>query len=128
MIKTELSPIIVKPYSADKYEVVEPYPFKLSIVESEIREGYTTDGASIPRLFWWIYPKCRPEYFTACVVHDWLCSRAMHAESIKAAYEIADKAFYEAMIKTGVNNKTAWIFFSYVKIRHKIKCFLKGWR
>lgn len=120
--------VIVKPYDKYKFEVVEDYSFKSSYNEGIVHKGYTTDGASIPRIFWSIYPPYKSEYFTACVVHDFLCSRALRASSIKEAYLKADKTFKEHLKELGVGRITVFLFFNYVKYFHKIKCFLKGWK
>lgn len=124
----ELKRIIVKPYSKWMYEVYEPYEINLTHAKDTIRKGYTTDGASIPRVFWWLYPPYKSEYMTAAVIHDWLCSRVMHAESRKLAYKEADLAFKEALELLNVSKFTIFCFYNYVDTYHKIKCFILGWK
>ena len=57
--------------------------------------GFASDGASVPRALWNIYPPFG-EYLEAAVVHDWYCVN--HAvDSVTAA-----KVFREAMAVCGV--------------------------
>lgn len=124
----EIKRILVKPFSKYKFEVAEDFKFDLNTCSGIIKKGYTTDGASIPRIFWSIYPPYKSEYFTACVIHDWLCSRAMHALSIKEAYKQADLALKEAMLTLGVSKLTTCTFYLWCKYYHVLKCFFKGYK
>lgn len=124
----ELKRVIVKPFDKDRFEVVEEYEFELNVTKGIIEKGYKTDGASIPRIFWSLYPPYKSEYFTACVIHDWLCSKAMHEKSIKNAYKLADLALKEAMLILGVSKFTTYIFYYWCKYYHILKCFLKGYK
>ena len=57
--------------------------------------GFASDGASVPRILWSIYPPFG-KYLEAAVVHDWFC--VQHSvDSITAA-----KVFREAMAVCGV--------------------------
>ncbi|EME3314770.1 DUF1353 domain-containing protein [Campylobacter jejuni] len=123
----ELKRVVIKPFDKDKFEVVENYKFDLNVTKGVIEQGYKTDGASIPRIFWSLYPPYKSEYFTACVIHDWLCSKAMHEKSIKNAYKLADLALKEAMLSLGVSRFTTYTFYYWCKYYHILKCFLKGY-
>ena len=65
--------------------------------------GFETDGASIPRVFWWLLPAWGRYSRPACV-HDYLCDlivqRKPHPEAPTAT--LADAIFYEAMTVTTV--------------------------
>ena len=67
--------------------------------------GFASDGASVPRIMWSIYPPfCK--YLEAAIVHDWFCvNRSI--SSVTAA-----KVFREAMAACGVSkwrrNKMYW--------------------
>lgn len=135
----DLNRVLVKPFNKDRFEVAEDYKFTIDIpiknlsvsreiISETIPKGYLTDGASIPRIFWSLYPPYRSEYFSACVIHDYLCSRAMHAESIKTAYKRADLVLYEAMKALGVNRLTCFIFWQWCDKWHFFKCLLKGYK
>ena len=124
----ELKRVVVKPFDKDRFEVVEKYEFELNVTKGIIEKGYKTDGASIPRIFWSLYPPYKSEYFTACVIHDWLCSKAMHEKSIKNAYKLADLALKEAMLSLGVSKLTTYTFYYWCKYYHILKCHLKGYK
>lgn len=125
----ELHRVIVKPYSKDRYEVFTEYEFKLdNSWLDKIHAGYKTDGASVPRVFWQLFPPFRPEYFTAAVIHDFLCSRALREPSIKEAYRKADLSLKEAMEILEVPKWKIFLFYHWCDKLHRIKCFLKGYK
>lgn len=74
----------------------QPFAF-LSYSKGEIvvPAGFDTDYASIPRIFWSIYPP-DGSYAPAAVVHDWLYW------SQDFTRDESDRVFYEAMTALGV--------------------------
>lgn len=62
----------------------------------EIPVGYITDGASVPRWFWWFSPPLSGRYARAAVVHDYGCDNSPHKQ------EHHDKMFMECMEADGV--------------------------
>jgi len=55
-----------------RFRLVEPYVFRhVDGNEIEIPRGYTTDFASVPRLFWWFIPP-HGHSAEASVAHDYL--------------------------------------------------------
>jgi len=67
--------------------------------------GFASDGASVPRFLWSIFPPFG-RYLEAAIVHDWFCVKHC-VDSITAA-----KVFREAMAVCGVpahrRNKMYW--------------------
>ena len=61
----------------------------------DIPEGYITDFASVPRVFWHIVPP-DGQYTQAAVVHDYLYDNEIYSK------EKADHIFYQAMGVLGV--------------------------
>lgn len=59
------------------YLVVDDYRYDSILLDRiiTVEAGYKTDFASVPRLFWRIFPPHGP-YVPATVVHDWLCDLA----------------------------------------------------
>jgi len=53
-------------------------------------QGFVTDLASIPRIFWWLLPPFG-KYGKAAVLHDWCYSQGIHTKLW------ADNIFMEAM-------------------------------
>lgn len=88
--------IVWEPNSSDQPEMVE------------VPEGFVTDLASIPRIFWQVL---RPEgkYTYAAVVHDWL-----YWEQGRSREE-ADRIFKIAMTDSGVDPKVVSTLYSAVR-------------
>ena len=66
-----------------------------------IPKGFISDGASVPRILWSIYPPFG-RYLEAAIVHDWYCVLGHKGES-PIDYKIAADVFREAMQACGVN-------------------------
>jgi hypothetical protein len=62
--------------------------------------GFYSDGASVPRIFWRIFPPFG-QYWRAALLHDYLYY------SNKFSRAKCDKYFYEAMRKCGVSRLKA---------------------
>ena len=106
--------VIVKPYSKDRFELVEELRYGLV----EVAVGFKTNGANVPRVFWSLFPPNSPEYLSAVVIHDYMCANVS-----EYGYEKADRYFYEAMIEIGVPKWKAKLFYFWVKWYHKFKVF-----
>lgn len=104
--------VIVKPFSKDKFEVAKDF----KCYGYTISEGFITNGADIPRIFWSIFPPNSPEYLSATVLHDYMCKH----RSI-FTYEEADEMFYRALIDIGVAKWKAKLFYTCCKYYHKFK-------
>ena len=63
--------------------------------------GFTTDFASIPRLFWTILPPAG-QYGKAAVIHDWLYFSGRDGEGDPVTRAYADGVFLRAMKELGV--------------------------
>ena len=63
--------------------------------------GFITDGASVPRLLWWLFPPVG-RYFLAAVVHDWLLENGM-------PWREANRKFKQALQEQAV---PVWVVFS----------------
>lgn len=117
----ELKRVIVKPYDKDRFEVVEEYEFELNIAKGIIEKGYKTDAASVPRIFWSFFPPFKSEYFSACVIHDYLCEKAKERKD----YKLADLALKEAMQKLQCSKFKCFVFYEACNAFHFLKCFRK---
>lgn len=62
-------------------------------------QGFVTDFASVPRIFWWIIPKWG-KYGNAAVIHDWL-----YCQQTEKNRAESDNILYEAM---GVLDVVPW--------------------
>ena len=76
-----------------------------------IQKDYATNGASIPRVFWWILSPFDPRYIEETTIHDNLCDRKQ--------YKRADAWFEQLLIDN--DEIAAWhrkVFISSVKGWH----------
>lgn len=75
-----------------------------------VPKGFISDGASVPRALWSIYPPFG-RYLEAAVVHDWYCVLGHKGES-PIDYKVAADVFKEAMQVCNVSwwrrNKMYW--------------------
>lgn len=85
--------------------------------------GFLTDGASVPRPFWWLLPPWG-DYGQAAVVHDILCETFTVYDAafmpVKINRERADKIFREAMKVAGVNWLTRQVMYYGVRLWAKL--------
>ena len=63
--------------------------------------GFVSDGASVPKVLWNIYPPFG-EYLEAAVIHDWFCVLG-HAGTSPIGSQEAAKLFLEIMEVMGVS-------------------------
>jgi hypothetical protein len=113
-------PIIPNPKKG-KWEVYSDYTYTTKAgMTIEVKKGFETDLASVPFLFRWFFPKCRVDYATASVVHDWLLEQGL-------GREYADIVFREILDKT-TDEETEEIFYTGVFIWSRMKRWLGGQR
>ncbi len=99
---------ILCPNNDNKYVNKSPFEYKDCIVP----EGYITNGANIPRIFWSIVPPFKPKYMHAVLIHDYLCD--------KEQYKKADEYFKELLFAAEYSFIT-YTMVMLVKIYHKLK-------
>lgn len=122
MNKADLKRVCVKPFGKNSFEVVSDYAFNLKSYKGVVPKGFKTDGASVPRIFWSIFPPYKSEYFSACVIHDYLCAMA----NSKKDYELADEVLKQALQSLGLSKFKIFIFYNSCYTFHILKCLLKG--
>jgi hypothetical protein len=103
-------------YGKDRhpYKLFEPLIYMTDEIpgmpEILVPAGYQSDFASVPRLFWRLFPPGGP-YRAAAVVHDWLCDvRPKACSHVQAA-----KVFREAMENLGVGKLTRTAMYNAVR-------------
>lgn len=119
---SDLKRVVVKPFEKDRFELIEDYAFSLPSLSGLIPKGFKSNGADIPRVFWSIYPPYRSEYFSATIIHDFLCDQAKSKED----YKVADLALKEAMKALGCSSFKTLVFYTACRIFHAVKVFLKS--
>lgn len=86
-----------------------------------VPKGYVTNGADVPRAFWFLFPPNKADYMPAVIIHDWLCDVAGINNDDKDTYRQADEAFKDTLIACGLRKATISILYNAVKMYHKIK-------
>ena len=74
----------------------------------EVPKGAFTDGASIPQVFWILYPPFVGKYRDSAVMHDYYCNVQSRG------WRDTHKAFYYAMRANGVDEIVAKTMYSAV--------------
>ena len=92
------APAIVEVKGSYDFRLVENFEYYITDEQGEkitVPKGFVTDFASVPRIFWNIFPPIG-RYTKACIIHDY-----MYDNAIKTKKE-ADLIFYQAMDVLGV--------------------------
>lgn len=79
--------------------------------------GFITDGASIPRLFWFLFSPIG-NHMKAAVLHDSMLQSKDLSYSERTAI---DKTFYQAMLKSGVMKWRAYTMWKAVRVWYHCK-------
>lgn len=102
-------------YKRTRWRLAEP----VIICDQHIPKGFTTDGASVPRLLWWLFPP-HGRYMAAAVLHDYL----LNAPKVPRAK--ADQVFLEAMRSMGVAHWRRLTMFMAVRFWGIVKGVFNG--
>lgn len=100
----------------DKKKVLYRLTKPLEIGGFVIPEGFITDGASVPKMFWGFFPPVL-DYFGASTLHDYLLY-------ICTDWKEAERHFKRALLNAGVGGVRTWIMLNAVRVNG----FLKGRR
>lgn len=108
--------LIVKSYSVNKWQLVQPFYFYFNENNKEegviVTEGFITDFASVPRILWSILPPTGL-YTKAAVMHDFLYKNGYVK---KYNRKFCDKMFLEAMRALKVDHITRNVMYFGVRI------------
>lgn len=83
------------------FQLTDSFRYHSSIGTIVIPEGFYTDGASVPKIFWSVFSPWG-SYFSAALVHDFLYSKDSDEFYPLKSRAVADKIFKEAMYNAGV--------------------------
>lgn len=105
------TPLKVEVLDDYKFKVIESFEYYVGNMDSDeviiVPEGFITDFASIPRIFWSILPP-HGRYAKAAVIHDYLYTNAIKNK------KYADEVFKEAMKVLNVNDTVIFIMYKAV--------------
>lgn len=106
------------------FELIEPFEYDVNHLGSDdivsVPEGFQTDFASVPCLFWPILPPVG-RYSKAAVIHDYLCAQCEEYNYQYDRYDIktrkqADEIFLEAMTILEVKPWKRRVMFTAVRL------------
>lgn len=107
--------LVVENVGNRKWKVIAPltYLFSVDGIDQAITvpAGYVTDFASVPRLFWIMFPP-DGKYTKAAVIHDYLCD---NPKKFTYTRKQTDYVFLTAMLESGVSRFKSFILFSAVR-------------
>jgi len=110
--KDNLYKIKISPTPDNKYIVQKNIYYKIDKNIVKVPKGYKTNGADIPRIFWWFIPPFKPKYLPAVIFHDYLCDIEK--------YKLADDIFEDMLITIEDSFRTK-IMIRAVRLYHRIK-------
>ena len=97
------SNVQVSPLPKDMYIVTKS--FTLNGVN--VREGFTTDGATIPRILWVFWPPNRSTYLPAVIVHDF----QLKGYTTNKQFKVANIKFKQNLELLDVDGITVFLFY-----------------
>ena len=109
-------PVLIPVEGSDNMHVAEPFAIVLPVLNRtlQILPGFTTDGASIPRLFW----TCAGDPFSPRFVAAAVCHDALYAGEL-CARETADDVFVELLKEEGLSWFHRNLFWFAVRVAGK---------
>ena len=100
--------LLLTPHGKTKWKTVKKFTVRTSYGTFSVPKNTSTDLASTPRLLWPWFPPFG-KYTQASVIHDRLCVTK------EVDRKIADKVFYELMIRYGTSKWKAKIMYFAVR-------------
>ena len=101
--------IVTSPYGQRRLRLRRAFTYK----DIKVPVGYITNGASVPRFFWWYQPPFDPAILPAVIIHDFLCD--------KEQYKKADRYFKEILELLDISATRVKILVGAVRVYHKIR-------
>lgn len=118
---SEIKRVLLKPVGKDKWELMSDYSYECGFAKVEIKKGFISNGANIPRFLWSFYPPNSPEYISASVIHDFLCDKAYKNNKNYEDFILADNIFFIALKELGVSNFKSALFYNFCRFYHYLK-------
>jgi hypothetical protein len=96
----------------DTFVLAEEYVVDCRLHTFVIPEGFETNGADIPRVFWSIVHPFKPKYLHAVVAHDYVC--------MEMGTYVADDVFEELLYRVD-RGVVPRIMVGAMRLWHKVK-------
>jgi hypothetical protein len=84
----------------------------------DVPAGFETDGASVPRMFWWLLPTWG-SYSRAAAVHDFIIGHVEAGDPLTNAPDrlTCDRIFFDASAVCGTPAPLRWLLYMGVRLR-----------
>jgi len=112
----ELTPLVVQGLEGNRFLLKEPFRLLTSFHQHQvitIKPGLVTDFASVPRIFWNLFPPHTYEVRGPALVHD-----ALYQFNV-VPRKTADKLFYKHLRSRGTSKLKAWAMYQAVRLGGK---------
>jgi hypothetical protein len=105
--------VVVKPFQPEgkRWLLVEPFSYQGKTDRFDVPKDFSTDFASVPRVFVWLLPRYG-RWTQAAILHDYLWKLAREGKLEKFD---ADGLFNRAMRELGVPYLRRWIMWTAVR-------------
>ena len=104
--------------SRDRY-LLEPLVYDDGTYRACLPAGFWSDGASVPRIFWSIFPPWG-KYTRCALLHDYLYSLGaslwFNERRTPITRPLADAMLRRAMIHSRCGKREAWLFWCAVRV------------
>lgn len=106
--------VLIFPCAArgDVYRVLRKFKVRYKDRQVTVPEGFESDGASIPRLFWRVITPADSRIIRAAFVHDYLYRK----QPKNWTRQEADELFRLLCIRDGLNPALAWTLYYALRI------------
>lgn len=102
--------VCIRPFKDYRFLTCSELNFYFNEKTLVVPEGFETDLASIPRIFWSIVPPYNTSLIAPAIVHDWLYSRKTDINRFDC-----DNIFYELLVKNHMSKFLAGILYYCVR-------------
>lgn len=107
-----LSELVIRRSGDRTWQLEEPLRYAGDHDTWVVPQGFTTDGASVPRIVVWLIPTFG-RYTMAAVLHDWFCVTGIREKIISPVD--ADGVFRRVMRDLGVPPVKRWLMWTGVR-------------
>ena len=114
----------------DLWVVNQPFSYYVGKIEDNVwvhvPVGFITDGATVPRLFWWLIPPLG-QYGQAAVLHDYLRAKRYvlrNAVEVPITIKQTDDIFLEAMAALEVPVWKRYFMYAAVRVYAEAKALI----
>lgn len=107
-----------QPLQNNKWMLTIPFTYYVGTKDSDhpinIEQGFVFDGASIPRIFHWIFTPMDTDTIIAALIHD----KIFNTPELRQRYTLqeANDIFYEVMIVCWVNKAKAIALYLWLSV------------